>query len=433
MQTVRICWFRRDLRLHDHHALSAALSGNTPVLPLFIFDTEILDTLTRPYDRRVDFICKALQEIKKTLRTMGSDLRIAYGNPLKVFSELIKEFRIEGVYCNRDYEPYAIQRDRAVEQILLQAGASFTILQDQVVFEPHQVTKDDGTPYTVFTPFMKKWKQKFSSELLKEHDTSTLPRQLLSFSDESFPDPVSMGFQHTDMLFAPPEPDRNIIKNYADARNFPAIHGTTRLGIHNRFGTVSIRAIVKLAAGSETWLNELIWREFYMMILAWFPHVAEGAFKPAYNRIAWRNNESDFARWTEGNTGFPMVDAGMRELNATGFIHNRSRMVVASFLTKHLLIDWRWGETYFAEQLNDFDLSANNGGWQWAAGSGCDAAPYFRVFNPSEQLKKFDSRGDYINTWIPEIKKGTYVKPMVDHAFARNRALEVYKKSLSVA
>ncbi|MFN5209291.1 MAG: cryptochrome/photolyase family protein [Bacteroidota bacterium] len=431
MQKIRICWFRRDLRLHDHHALHLALKGSVKVMPLFIFDSDILDRLPSPYDRRVDFICQALSAMKKILRSMGSDIRIEKGKPLEIFRKIAGEYAIEGVYCTRDYEPYATERDRQVETFLHTIGASLTCVKDQVIFEPHEVVKDDGKPYTVFTPFSKKWKKLFTLHHLENHDTSGMPQGLLNFVDDFDPVPPVIGFQHTDMVFENPVVNLDILKNYAESRNFPAVHGTTRLGIHNRFGTISIRHLVKLASVSESWLNELIWREFYMMILAWYPQVANQAFKPAYDRIQWLNRPEDFKRWCEGNTGYPMVDAGMRELNATGFMHNRTRMVVASFLTKHLLIDWRMGEAYFAEKLNDFDLSANNGGWQWAAGSGCDAAPYFRVFNPSEQLKKFDPSGAYVRKWIPEWNTSRYPKPVVDHVFARNRVLQTYKQALN--
>ncbi len=431
MQKIRICWFRRDLRLHDHHALHLALKSPVKVMPLFIFDSDILHLLPSTYDRRVDFICQALSAMKKNLRSFGSDIRIEIGKPLEIFRKIAHEYSIEGVYCNRDYEPYATERDRQIELFLKTIGASFTSVKDQVIFEPHEVLKDDGKPYTVFTPFSKKWKKQFTPLHIEEHDTTNMKSGLLNFADDIDPIPSRIGFQQTDIIFENPAVNTEILKNYAEARNFPAIHGTSRLGIHNRFGTVSIRHLVKQAAVSESWLNELIWREFYMMILAWFPQVATQAFKPAYDRIQWLNRSDDFTRWCEGNTGYPMVDAGMRELNATGFMHNRTRMVVASFLTKHLLIDWRMGEAYFAANLNDFDLSANNGGWQWAAGSGCDAAPYFRVFNPSEQLKKFDPAGAYIRKWIPEWNTSRYPKPVVDHVFARNRVLQTYKQALN--
>jgi len=430
---IAIFWFRRDLRLEDNTGLFYALQQNHPVLPIFIFDWNILDLLENKKDKRLTFIHKALRNINEGLHACESEVKTFYGNPISVFKELLEKYDLKSVYTNHDYEPYANQRDDAIKQLLQENGIAFLTFKDQVIFEKEEVLANGGQPYTVFTPYSKKWKSQISNDLIKENNTSPFFGNFLKTDPKGLIPLSEMGFVETDDIFPGTEVREALISNYAEKRNFPSLPATSRLSVHLRFGTVSIRKLVGLGLRhSETWLNELIWREFYMNILWNFPRVGQGkSFKTAYENIPWRKDEEGFHRWCEGKTGYPIVDAGMRELNQTGFMHNRVRMITASFLVKHLLIDWRWGEAYFAEKLLDFDLSANNGGWQWAASSGCDAAPYFRVFNPSLQTERFDPQWKYIKTWVPEWNELNYIQnQVVNHEFARKRVLEVYKKAL---
>lgn len=432
MKKTAVFWFRRDLRLQDNAGLYHALKSGDPVLPIFIFDTHILGKLPDKADARVAFIHKTITELSEHLSAQGSSLKVLHATPLEAFKELAKDYTITNVYTNHDYEPAAIERDASVKHFLESKGIGFHTYKDQCIFEKNEVTKDDGKPYTVFTPYSRKWKAAMTDFYIKPYPTKKYFKNFLPTKHFAIPSLKELGFETTDTKFPANKTDSDIVRHYHQTRDIPGIKGTTRLSLHLRFGTVSIRALVKRAMElNETWLNELIWRDFYMMILHHFPHSAKDSFKPPYDRIHWRNNETEFAAWCEGNTGFPIVDAGMRELNETGFMHNRVRMIVSSFLVKDLLIDWRWGEAYFAEKLLDYDLSANVGGWQWAAGSGCDAAPYFRVFNPTEQQKKFDPEFKYIKHWVPEYGTKNYPPPMVDHAAARLRALKVYKEALS--
>ncbi|WP_344827197.1 deoxyribodipyrimidine photo-lyase [Chryseobacterium ginsenosidimutans] len=425
---INVFWFRRDLRLEDNLGLENILKGDLKVLPIFIFDTDILNKLENKADRRVDYFHQALNEIHEELKEHKSGLTVFYGNPLSVFEKLIKDFDVEAVFCNKDYEPQAIKRDKEVENFLKNNQIDFKSYKDQVIFEEDEVVKKDGMPYTVFTPYSKKWKEVLNSNKINSFTTNF--SQFLQYSAPKFPSLKDIGFEKTDIEFTKPTLEESIINDYDQYRDFPALDHTTHLGIALRFGTISIRKCIRFAMKhNETWLNELIWREFFMQILYHFPKVVHHSFKEKYENIQWRNNEKDFKFWCEGKTGYPIVDAGMRQLNETGFMHNRVRMIVASFLTKHLLIDWRWGEAYFAEKLLDYELSSNNGNWQWAAGCGCDAAPYFRVFNPSEQTKKFDKDQKYIKKWLTE--KEINIEPIVDHVFARKRALEVYGKAVS--
>ena len=428
--SVAVFWFRRDLRLEDNVGLFHALKSGYQVLPLFIFDTDILSQLDDKHDKRIDFIHQILENIQNALTGFGSSLLVRIGEPPAVFEELTAEFDVKAVFTNRDYEPYALQRDASVKQFLNSKSIEFQTYKDQVIFEWDEVLKGNGEPYTIFTPYSKIWKQQLS-EFTFQSCKSENERNYVQFSSH-IPELKEIGFLKTDLTFSTPVIDENIIKNYDQTRNFPAIKGSTELSVHLRFGTVSIRKLVELALkANEIWLNELIWREFFMSILMHFPYVQHRAFKKQYDEIQWRNNESEFECWCQGKTGYPIVDAGMRQLNETGWMHNRVRMVVASFLTKHLLIDWRWGEAYFAQKLLDYDLSANNGNWQWAAGCGCDAAPYFRIFNPAEQTKKFDTELIYIRKWVKELDTFDYPKPIVEHDFARSRALEIYKNALN--
>ena len=411
----------------DNAGLFHALKDNKDVVPIFIFDTNILDKLEDKADRRVEFIHHSITSMQRQLEELGTSLMVFHGDPITIFNSL----KPKAVYSNHDYEPYARQRDEAIKKILTENGADFKTFKDQVIFEKEEVTKDDGNPYTIFTPYSRKWKSLITPAHLKSYPTENHFGSFKKIKAARLPLLEEIGFESTGLPFPERVIKQSIVAKYDQQRNFPAIEGTTRLSVHLRFGTVSIRKLAQLAQKTnEVWLNELIWRDFYHMILWHFPYVEHHAFKPAYDHIQWRHDEKDFKAWCEGKTGYPIVDAGMRELNSTGFMHNRVRMIVASFLTKHLLIDWRWGEAYFAKKLLDFDLAANNGGWQWAAGSGCDAAPYFRVFNPALQTEKFDPELRYIKKWVPELGTKDYPSPIVDHKFARDRVLKIYKEAL---
>lgn len=428
---ITVFWHRRDLRTNDNSGLTKALQSGKPVLPLFIFDRNILDQLPEK-DARVEFIHNELARVKAIYEKAGSSLLVKYDTPEGAWNDLLANYNIQEVYTNRDYEPYAKERDQAVFKLLEQQDIPFKGAKDHVIFEKNEVVKNDGSPYTVFTPYMKKWKATLSVTSFDSHGSENLLDRLYKCEPLPFPTLESMGFAPTGTAYPEKTVDTDILRQYAERRDIPAVRGTSRLSVHLRFGTVSIRALARKGqAHAEKWLNELIWRDFYQMILHHFPHSATDPFKPQYDQIPWRSAPEDFQKWCEGQTGYPIVDAGMRELNATGFMHNRVRMVTASFLTKHLLIDWRLGERYFAEKLLDFDLASNSGGWQWAAGSGCDAAPYFRVFNPTSQQEKFDPNFAYIKKWVPEYGTKAYPDPMVDHKFARNRAIETYKAALS--
>lgn len=428
---INICWFRRDLRLVDNAALYHALRSDNPVLPLFIFDRNILDELEDKKDGRVEFIHSALLDIQRQLVAAGTTLDVRYGTPEAVFEELISEYEIRNVFTNHDYEPYAKTRDSEIGELLKKNKATLHTFKDQVIFEKDEVIKDDGKPYTVFTPYSRRWKSQLNDFYLKSYPSEKYFSNFFKQPEKKIIGLKEIGFEKTGIDFPGKEPDKDVIKTYKETRDIPSIRGTSRLSVHLRFGTISIRQLAREAGSlNESFLNELIWRDFYQMILWHFPHVVTKSFKPDYDRIVWRNDPDEFNAWCEGKTGYPIVDAGMRELNTTGYMHNRVRMIVASFLTKHLLIDWRWGEAYFAKKLLDYDLAANNGGWQWAAGSGCDAAPYFRIFNPYLQTKKFDPDLKYIRKWVPEFEELTYPKPIVDHEFARKRCLQVYSTAL---
>lgn len=430
--SVSVHWFRRDLRLNDNHALWHALRSGAPTLPVFIFDTEILEELSDKRDRRVDFIHRQLVRVKEQLEARGSTLLVLTGTPGDAWNRILERFDVKVVHTNRDHEAYAVQRDERIARLLAERGIPLHHHKDQSVFERGEVLKDDGLPYTVFTPYMRKWRTLFRPAMLNAFPSTELLDHLHQCPPEPMPLLEQMGFAPTDLTEPLARFDAGLFLNYADRRNLPAVEGTSKLSTHLRFGTVSVREVLRSCwASSPAFANELIWREFFMQILWHFPHVVTKAFKPAYDSIAWRNNEDEFAAWCEGRTGYPIVDAGMRELNATGLMHNRVRMITASFLTKHLLIDWRWGEAYFARKLLDFELSSNNGNWQWASGSGCDAAPYFRVFSPAAQTERFDPKHLYIRRWVPGTGTPNYPKPIVDHDFARKRALDVYKKGLA--
>jgi deoxyribodipyrimidine photo-lyase len=430
MSTV-IHWHRRDLRLEDNAGLYEALTSGSEVQPVFIFDTEILEKLEDKNDARVTFIHTELQRINEELKEYGSALKVYYGKPTEVWSQILKDIQPSAVYTNRDYEPYAKERDAEVEKLLQDHQVAFLTFKDHVIFETDEIVKDDGTPYVVYTPYSRKWKQKLNNYFLKPYPTSKYFQNFRKTAHAKVISLSEMGFEKNTINFPEKTTTSGVIKNYEEQRNFPAIEGTSKLSVHFRFGTISIRdKASKGSKSSEKWLNELIWRDFYSQILHHFPHVVEGSFRPKYDKIKWSTNEEHFKAWCEGKTGYGMVDAGMRELNGTGFMHNRVRMVVSSFLTKHLLLDWRWGEAYFARKLLDFDLASNNGGWQWAAGSGVDAAPYFRIFNPYTQIEKFDKQHQYIKKWIPEWDTADYPQEIVEHKAARELCLATYKQAL---
>ncbi len=442
---ISIFWFRRDLRFEDNTALFHAFQRGQKVQCVFFFDTFILDKLEQKEDARVTFLHDTLIQLDQTLRGLGGFLDVRYGNPVELWPQLLIEYPVSAVYANRDYEPYAIGRDQQVADICDSAGVEFVQYKDHVIFEKSEVVKADGSPYTVFTPYKRRWLEALHASA----DEKGVPLAFATFPSLEYlrreniqpanPEVVAMigleamGFRQSTITIPPKEVAQSIILRYDMQRDFPSVEGTSRLGIHFRFGTISIRQKAHKASGmNATFLSELIWRDFYSMILFHFPHVATASFRPEYDGIAWRNDEKEFEAWCEGKTGYPIVDAGMRQLKATGYMHNRVRMIVASFLTKHLLIDWRWGEAWFASQLLDFDLASNNGGWQWAAGCGTDAAPYFRVFSPDAQTDKFDKDKRYIRQWVKEFGTDAYPEPIVDHKFARERCLQVYKTALEL-
>ncbi len=428
-----IFWHRRDLRISDNAGLYKAQRASKKVYPIFIFDSNILSLLLET-DQRIHFIHDQILKLKAQYKKHGSDLHVYFGNPIEIVPELAKSWGVDAVFTNRDYKPYAKERDASVFETLKANGTSFLGAKDQVIFEKNEVTKADGKPYTVFTPYSKVWLAKFNDFYGSSYPNEKYLDALSKREDTAVPSLDKLGFNTEPLIDFPKDSiSQDLIENYAETRETPSIQGTSRLGVHLRFGTISIRKLAQKASKAPdiTFLKELIWRDFYHCILYHFPHSAKDSFKPKYDKIEWRNNEEEFQAWMEGKTGYPMVDAGMRELAETGYMHNRVRMVVASFLTKHLLIDWRWGAAYFAEKLLDFDLASNSGGWQWASGSGCDAAPYFRVFNPESQQKKFDPKFVYIKQWIPEFGTENYPEPIVEHKMARQRAIDTYKACLS--
>lgn len=434
MSKIVLFWHRRDLRIDDNAGLYKALTSGNEVLPLFIFDRNILSALPDADDARVTFIHQEVTRLSGEYAGEGSSLLVKYGTPVEVWKELIREHEIRAVYTNRDYEPYARERDQEICELLQENGIEFIGAKDHVIFEKSEVVKDDGTPYLVFTPYFRKWKENMRGDTFRSVPSEEHLGNLYKTSAYPLPSLEEMGFEQSSLSIPSRRIPSDIISGYDKTRDYPAESGTTRLGVHLRFGTVSIRELAREAKSkNDVYLKELIWRDFYQMVLYHFPESPDKAIKPDYDRIEWENNEKHFEAWCEGRTGYPMVDAGMRELNATGYMHNRVRMITASFLTKHLLIDWRWGERYFAQKLLDFELASNVGGWQWASGSGCDAAPYFRIFNPESQLQKFDEKHKYTGKWIPELGTPEYPEPIVDHKAARERALSRYKEALNTS
>ena len=430
---VNLFWFRRDLRLDDNHGFFKALQENEKVIPIFIFDSNILSKLPKN-DPRVSFIHQQLEGINSQIQKTKSNLLTFYGDPIAVFKKLTEEFKIASVFCNKDYEPYGMKRDNTITSFLKSKNISLKSFKDHVIFEENEIVKNDGLPYKVYTPYSKKWIAAFNQKNTEKYPSENLLKNLHPLNKEGILSLNKIGFTKSSIEIPLFNIQEDLIDEYEAKRNFPGINATSKLGIHLRFGSISIRKAVLEAEKSNniTFLKELIWREFFMQILWHFPHTTNKSFKPLYENIPWRNNEREFDLWCKGETGYPLVDAGMRELNTTGFMHNRVRMLVGSFLCKHLLIDWRWGETYFAEKLLDFELASNVGNWQWVAGCGVDAAPYFRIFNPTTQIQKFDKQLTYINKWVPELQELTYSKEIVDHKFARERCLNTYKKALTI-
>ncbi|MFL2620190.1 MAG: cryptochrome/photolyase family protein [Flavobacteriaceae bacterium] len=431
MNKINIFWFRRDLRLYDNHGLSKATHDNLKVIPIFIFDTTITSLLASN-DRRINFIYDNLLEIDSELnKKYKSNLNVFQGKPYDIFKNLMENYSIKNVYTNNDYEPYAINRDESIKELLSYNGINFKSYKDQVIFEKNEIVKDDGNPYVVYTPFMKKWKTKLNEDITLLDEKKILN----NFYQEAISNLLKLsdyGFVENESKIEAFKLNKEIVINYAERRNFPYLNSTSKIGPYLRFGSVSIRKIVSgLLRGfkEDTFLKELIWREFFMQILYHFPHTAKDSFKSKYDKIVWLNEEKAFESWKNGNTGYPLIDAGMNELNLTGFMHNRVRMITASFLCKHLLIDWRWGEKYFAEKLNDYEMASNVGNWQWASGSGVDAAPYFRIFNPHTQILKFDNKREYINKWV-DVNSSDYPNEIIEHKFARDRCLNTYKKYL---
>lgn len=430
---INICWLRRDLRFDDNAAVYHALKGASPVLLLFIFDKNILSKLANHKDARVSFLHQTLTALSNTLQEKhGSSILIKYGEPEQVWAELLQTYQVKAVFTNGDYEPDAIKRDAAIAEQLRLKQIQFHSYKDQVIFEKKEIVKADGLPYTVFTPYFRQWQQKLNDFYVSAYPVEKYLQNLWPSAPFPIPALQEMGFEASNQHF-PGKDFEDKLADYEKKRDFPGADATSHIGMHLRFGTISIRKAVRVALEqkAEKWLSELAWRDFYQMILWHFPHTVSKSFKPKYDQIKWRNNPAEFEAWCQGNTGYPLVDAGMRQLNATGYMHNRVRMVVASFLTKHLLIDWRWGEAYFAEQLLDYEMASNVGGWQWACGSGNDAAPYFRVFNPELQMKKFDPKLEYVDRWVPAYKQLKHVLPIVEHAFARERVLKVFKAALN--
>lgn len=425
-----IFWFRRDLRLFDNKGLFFALKNSDHVIPLFIFDSNITDSLPEN-DARVEFIYNSLNEMENELRKVQRNMLVLKGRPLDIFKKITDDYHVKAVYYNKDHEPYGIERDEKIRNFLDSENIQFHSYLDHLLFDKNDVLKNDGTPYHVFSPYARKCRDVLTNDHLKSYPSEDLLTSLDKIENIKFPDLNEIGFKPSEIEFPEKDNKDGTINTYDRTRDYPAREGTTRLGVHLRFGTVSLRQLAKKALeDNDTYFNELLWREFYAMILWHYPKVINKSFKPEYDKIEWINDKQQFERWKEGKTGYPMVDAGMRQLAKTGYMHNRVRMVTASFLTKHLLIDWRWGEAWFAEKLLDFELSSNNGGWQWSAGSGCDAAPYFRIFNPESQQKKFDPENRYVKNWIPELESEKYPQPIVNHKEARERCLKVFKKAL---
>ncbi len=431
MEEIAVFWFRRDLRIDDNLGLYQALKSGFKVLPVYIFDPEIWSRYTDVDNRQLHFIRNAVYQLKQELIDLNSDLLVFEDLPPVVFQNLINEYNVKMVFANEEFDPFSIQRDRKISEFLNSNGITLNLFTDHLIHKPGVILKPDRSPYTIFTPFSKQWKLALKDQNLVPFPVTSLISNL--YTPKKVSNFKKLKTQQTILSPINREIPTEIIQTYDATRDFPAIHnGTSQLGVHLRFGTISIRKLVSIALQLNIqFLNELIWREFFMHILFHFPYVIDGAFKSKYNNIHWQNNELEFENWCLGNTGVPIVDAGMRQLIQTGFMHNRVRMIVASYLVKHLLIDWRWGEAYFAQKLIDYELSANNGNWQWVAGTGCDAAPYFRIFNPFRQQERFDPTFEFVKLWVPEYQTEEYKKRFVtDLKKAAERCINVYKTSI---
>lgn len=424
---VAIFWFRRDIRLEDNTALYHALCGPVPVLPIFIFDPEETKYFQKPYDSRMEFLYRTLGNVHQELQQRGKGILVLSGNPCDIIQQLTEQYDVHAVYANEEYEPYARMRDTRIEQILAERGACLFLYKDSVIRAKSELLTATKTPYRVFTAYRNAWRSSLAEDDIREWSSVVLLGNFVSVTETPIPTLESLGFKCRENIFTVFRTDEGFLREYVAKRNIPALDATSHVGVYLRYGTLSIRSLVKLARCSDTWLDELLWREFFAMLLFHFPHVVHAPYKPLYAALPWRNNEEEFARWCQGTTGYPLVDAGMRQLNTTGWMHNRVRMVAASFLVKHLLIDWRWGEAYFASLLVDYDLASNNGNWQWVAGTGCDAAPYFRIFHPEKQREKFDPEYLYCRRWVPELDTPLYPAPIVEHHTARERALQIYR------
>ena len=433
MVEASIFWFRRDLRIDDNPGLYEALANSKNVIPIFIFDTNIIDNLPSD-DNRIKFIWHSLSLLNERLKELGSTLNIFKGNPLEVFKKIILKYRLISVYVNRDYEKYSIKRDKEINTFLNENKIAFNASKDHVFFEPNEILKSDGTPYTVFTPYSKKWFEKFYSEKLPQYQIKNLVDNFFKTDYKPIISLSEIGFSNDEIKFEKFNLGDELIKNYTSKRDFPYLNSTSKIGPYLRFGLISVREVGKKTIEKkfdQSFLRQLIWRDFYIQIFFHFPDSENENFKPAYDKIIWLNEEEKFEKWCAGETGYPIVDAGMKELNATGFMHNRVRMIAASFLCKHLLIHWKKGESYFAKKLLDYEMASNVGNWQWVAGTGVDAAPYFRLFNPEIQMKKFDPQKVYIKKWLPKYDPENYLEPIIDHNYARERCLNAYKIALN--
>ena len=433
MVEASIFWFRRDLRIDDNPGLYEALGNSKNVIPIFIFDTNIIDNLPSD-DNRIKFIWHSLSLLNERLKEVGSKLNVFKGNPLEVFKKIILKYRLTSVYVNRDYEKYSIKRDKEINNFLNENKIAFNASKDHVLFEPNEILKSDGTPYTVFTPYSKKWFEKFYSEKLPQYQIKKLVDNFFKTNYKPIISLSEIGFSNDEIEFEKFNLGDELIKNYNSKRDFPYLNSTSKIGPYLRFGLISVREVGGKTIEKkfdQSFLRQLIWRDFYIQIFFHFPDSENENFKPAYDKIIWLNEEEKFEKWCAGETGYPIVDAGMKELNATGFMHNRVRMIAASFLCKHLLIHWKKGESYFAKKLLDYEMASNVGNWQWVAGTGVDAAPYFRLFNPEIQMKKFDPQKVYIKKWLPKYDPENYLEPIIDHNYARERCLNAYKIALN--
>ncbi|TGE15405.1 cryptochrome/photolyase family protein [Hymenobacter elongatus] len=439
MSKIVLFWHRRDLRLHDNAGLAVALQSGLPVVPLFIYDREILDQLPSRRDARVTFIYDEVERLGRQTEQAGGTFLAFYGRPLEVFAQLVQHYEVAGVYTNEDYEPYAAVRDAAIAELIKPAGTEFRVFKDQVIFAKNEILSKSGTPPRVFGAYSKTWLAALRDEHLVPYpSTEHFVESNLMPLAEAAPRPTleQMGFERYEQFVPAAElPAAALVSNYHNTRDKPGlVNSSTRRSVHLRFGTLSVRELMQQAKElNPKLLNELIWRDFFMMILWHYPFTATESYDPRLRLVPYRNNEDEFRAWCEGRTGYPLVDAGMRELNQTGYMPNRARIAAAGFLVKHLLIDWRWGDRYFADKLLDYDMSQNVGNWQWMAGTGAVAAPWFRVYSPQSQQEQYDTTFDYVRQWIPEFGTRDYPTPIVEHKFARERAIATFRAAYQAA